>query len=155
MGTGGPLAHITDWAGKLPGAIARIAALLHLMRYHNNRPENFLVSNQEVMAAIAIGNFLQAHAIEVFNLMGRDKRESGSKTVLEWLLNKQLLSFSRRDCQRALKRHFPKVDDLKPVLELLVEHHYIRELSKEPQGHRSSLIYEVNPYLYEGENKGP
>ena len=125
------------------------------MRYHNDKPENFLISNQEMMAAIAIGSFLQAHAIEVFNLMGRDKRESGSKTVLEWLLNKQLSSFSRRDCQRALKGHFPKVDDLKPVLELLLEHHYTRELSKESESHRSSLIYEVNPYLYERENKGP
>lgn len=36
----GHLTHITDWAGKLPGAIARISGLLHIMKYALQSPGN-------------------------------------------------------------------------------------------------------------------
>lgn len=44
----GHLSHITDWAGKLPGAIARIAALIHIMRYAYQEPWQHVISLEDM-----------------------------------------------------------------------------------------------------------
>lgn len=40
MREGREYAHMTDWAGKLPGAVARIAALLHIARHATVEPQD-------------------------------------------------------------------------------------------------------------------
>ena len=61
----GHLSHITDWAGKLPGAIARIAAVLHIMRYADDAPWLYPISIEEMAAAVKIGHCLINHALAV------------------------------------------------------------------------------------------
>ena len=59
----GHLSHITDWAGKLPGAIARIAALIHIMRYAYQNPWQYLISFEDMASAVKIGHVLTNHAL--------------------------------------------------------------------------------------------
>ena len=59
------LDHITDWAGKLPGAIARIAGLLHIMRYAYDSTDEYSISEYDMSCAIKIGQCPIGHAIKV------------------------------------------------------------------------------------------
>ena len=153
MGEDGPLSHIKDWAGKLPGEIARIAALLHVMRYIHKMPEDILISEEEMMSAIKISTFLQQHALAVFELLGQDKNLSKAQVVLSWIERKAHLEFSKRDCYRELRPHFQKTKELEPALQLLVDHNYIKEKPGEAKPNRPSVIYQVNPYLYQVDEK--
>jgi hypothetical protein len=148
MGDEGSLSHIKDWAGKLPGAIARIAALLHVMRYSNSVPENIAISEGDMMSAIRIGWCLQGHALAVFELLGKDKNLGKAQVILSWIERKGYLEFTKRECHRGLRSHFQRAKELDPTLQLLVDHSYIREKKVESQPNRPSAIYEVNPYLY-------
>lgn len=151
MSDQGLLAHITDWAGKLPGAIARIAALLHVMRYAHAHPEASSIHENDMLAAIKIGGFLQSHALAVFDLLGQDKNLSGAKKIVSWLKKNPVLEFTRRECHRAHKSHFEKVSELDASLNLLVDHNYLKEKPQEVVAHRPSKVYLVNHLIYEEE----
>ena len=154
MKEGGLLAHITDWAGKLPGAIARIAALLHVMRYAHANPERQSIRLVDMNAAIEIGGFLKHHALAVFDLLGQDKNRSGAEKVLAWIVKSNVIGFTRRECHRDLRSYFSKVQELDAALGLLIDHNYIREVSPEPVAHRPSKKYLVSPFCQpDGKNE--
>jgi hypothetical protein len=48
MGPGGKFEHCTDWAGKFPGAAARIAGLLHVARNAFRGPETLDIALDEI-----------------------------------------------------------------------------------------------------------
>jgi hypothetical protein len=112
-----------------------------------------------VQAAIHLGrDYLLPHARGAFGLMGADQRLEDARQVSEWLRRECESSeysesappcFSRRDIHQGCRRRFPSVDDLDPVLELLVRHGHIRPLPTSGQsgrGHKSP-VYEVNRAL--------
>jgi len=149
MQDGGQYELIRDWAGKLPGAIVRIAGLLHIMKCYDQKAPNYTVDLDTMESAVSIGHCLQSHALAVFDLMGGNSHKTGALKVLDWLKRELIQNFTRRDCHYALKSYFKKVDDLKPSLELLENLYYIHPLEREPSNHRPSQKYEVNPYLYD------
>jgi hypothetical protein len=65
----GKLTHMTDWAGKLAGAIGRIAGLIHCMRYANSNPMGYEISFNDMHAAVKIGHCLTNHVVAVFDLL--------------------------------------------------------------------------------------
>jgi hypothetical protein len=148
MGEGGQLAHLTDWAGKLPGAIARVAALLHIARYLDTVEALNEVDDKDMRAAIRLGFCLSQHALAVFDLMGADNVLDGARIILKWILRNRFSRFTFRDCHHDNKSKFPKAKDLEPSIEILEERHYIREREKEKTPHRPSRIFDVNPNLH-------
>jgi DNA polymerase-1 len=158
LGQNGNLSSLAGWANKLAGAIARLAAILHLATSIVARtPWQVPISESTVLTTIRLGQeYLLPHAIAAFGLMGADARTEKAKTLLNWILRetkegKQPEQFSRRDAHRALGRRIGRVDELDPVLELLVKHNYTRpkEMQWRPgSGRRESQLYEVNPLAY-------
>ncbi|EMF50604.1 hypothetical protein SBD_8168 [Streptomyces bottropensis ATCC 25435] len=67
----GTLGHISNWAGKLAGATARMAALLHLAE-HLGEGYAHPVPEATMRAAIELGEYYTAHALAVFDVMGAD-----------------------------------------------------------------------------------
>lgn len=140
------LSHITDWAGKLPGAVARIAALLHIMRHAYQKPWEHSISIDDMKAAVKIGHCLTNHALIVFDLLQQEGAMNVAKAIYQWITDEKHVSFTRRECSRKFRR--VKKDELKSALSILEEHEIVheKEFSLKTVG-RKSNIFEVNPYL--------
>ncbi len=141
----GHLSHITDWAGKLPGAIARIAALLHIMRHAHGRPWDKEVSLEDMTAAVKIGHVLSNHALVVFDLLHEDSGMEVARTIFNWLKQEKVSEFTQRQCMRKFRRF--KKEELKQGFTVLKEHEILREIDPKPKPGRPSDMYEVNPLI--------
>lgn len=146
MAAGGDLAHITDWASKLVGHTVRIAGLLHLaanVRTGWATP----VQSATFADAIAIADCLATHAMLAFDVMSVDPLLVDARAVLGWVTARE--RFSRRDIFHAYQHRFGKVTNIDPVLDLLVEHGYIRPLQDRTaatrRGRPAGMKYTVNP----------
>ena len=155
---GGTLAGITDWASKLAGAVVRIAALLHLadrIRTGYQQP----ISADTMSAAEQLGRYYLAHALGVFDLMGRtDPDIDDAKHVLDWITRTRRDTFTRRDLFKAIRgQRFAKVTELDPALTLLTDHGYLRErpTTTSTRGGRPSTAYDVHPNTHAPAHKTP
>lgn len=147
MREGGTYAHLTDWAGKLPGAAIRIAALLHIARYSFVQPGEKEISMEDMKAALRMAEVLSVHALAVFDLMGADPALDGAKGILRWIEREGKQEFTFRDCHYAHKSRYKRAAELEPVMDVLTERHYIRlKVMKIVQG-RPSRLYEINPSI--------
>ncbi|WP_159049224.1 DUF3987 domain-containing protein [Streptomyces canus] len=101
---GGDLHPMASWASKLPGKLARIAALITL--YEN--PDATQVQASELRAALAMAPYFITHARLCLDLMGanRDAKLMPARDVLEWLRrrkeDKRREPFTVRDAQRGV-----------------------------------------------------
>ncbi|MGD2169929.1 MAG: YfjI family protein [Chlamydiota bacterium] len=148
MGEGGPFELITDWAGKLPGQIARMAALIHIARYAYVKPWLEKISEKDMLAAIKIGHFFAEHAIAVFDLMETDPSIEGVRVILRWIEKNKLSQFTFRDCHYAHKSRFKKAIDMESCIKILEDKFYIQEQEVKKQPHRNSRIFIVNEKLF-------
>jgi putative DNA primase/helicase len=144
----GDLGHIADWATKLAGHTARIAALLHLATdpkfgWRKSVQVSF------VDDAIVIAEYFIEHALRAFDLMGTNDVADDAKVLLAWVLRQD--TFSRREAQQANRSRFYGVDELVEALDVLEEHGYIRQVAppqkRTKRGRPRGPQYEVNPDL--------
>lgn len=150
LGPDGDLAHMTDWAGKLVGAVARIAGLLHLAE-HDERaaPWDLPIAATTMGYAIQLGDYFLDHARVAYGSMGADPTLERLRRVLRWTRESALAEFSARACFNAVRsREIPDMEALTPALELGVSYGYLRERpapEKHGPGRKPSPVYEVNP----------
>ncbi len=142
----GTYAHLTDWAGKLPGAVIRIAALLHIARHALVRPWEKEINIEDMSAALRMADVLSIHALAVFDLMGADPAVDGARHVLRWIERKGESEFTFRDCHYIHKTKYKRTAELEPVIDVLIERYYIRPRVVKV-AHRPSRILEVNPAI--------
>lgn len=141
------LSHITDWAGKLPGAIARIAGILHVVRHAHQCPWEHHISLEDMTAAVKIGHVLTSHALVVFDLLQEDDAMNVARSIYLWLKEQKRLLFTRRDCSRKFRRY--DVKELKRGLEKLEEAEVVRQVQRTQGPGRHSDQYLVNPKVLE------
>ncbi|MEE4542204.1 DUF3987 domain-containing protein [Streptomyces sp. V4-01] len=123
-------------AGKLAGATACMAALLHLAEHGGNGYAH-PVTEATMRAAIELGDYYTAHALAVFDVMGADPVLSRARSVLEALRDNGWQDVSRRDVFSVLSRsEVPTIADLEPALALLEDHGYLRSYQPERTGRR-------------------
>lgn len=146
---GGEFEGMTDWAGKLPGAAARIAGLFHCVEA--DLPGARTVSGETMEQALGLAALLADHAREALGLMGCDPTRAAALKVLGWIKRTSTMTFTARDCFRALNGSFNSMEDLRPGLLALVERGYLRDVAQAPRERgRPSQVYEVNPELVGG-----
>lgn len=154
----GELGMMSDWAGKLPGAVVRIVSNLHMAEnvQHFELWESFelwpqYVSGETMQRAISIGRYLIPHAKAAFAEMGADPQIENARILLVWIKKTGQLSFTKRDAHQNHRGRFKKVTDIEPALDLLESHGYIRtrtdDTARRP-GRKASQIFDVNPFLY-------
>jgi len=147
LGPGQKLEHISDWGGKLCGAIIRLAAVLHACKHPEN-PAGVAMSADTLASAITLGDYYESHALAVFGQMGRTTSADAS-SFLNWIVKNNIEQFTARNAFKAVKnKRFETMDALWPVLALLEERHYIRRLPEQERsgpGQKPSPSYEVNP----------
>ena len=147
----GDLAMIADWASKLAGHTARLAGLLHLAERAEGRTWQHPVEPETVERAREIGEFFLAHAIVAFDVMGANPVVADARALLPRLKDVEVAS--EREIHRTNRYRFLHTDDLRPVLELLVGHGYIRRVPQKPtsgRGRPPSPRFEVHPLVTEG-----
>ncbi len=151
LGEFGALAHAADWGGKLAGATARLAGLLHLAAHDgDDRPWETTIGGATMRAAVAIAEgFLAPHALAAFAEMGADPALEDARLVLRWLGRTERSSVSRRDLLAGLPKRFREGDHLDAALRLLAEHGYLRERAPAERrgkpGRPPSQTFDLNP----------
>ncbi|MFN2510922.1 MAG: DUF3987 domain-containing protein [Pyrinomonadaceae bacterium] len=148
----GELGALTDWAGKLAGAVVRLAAILWLI----NKSENLIpwpekIDADAMIRAIELGRYLTEHARIAFAEMGADAEVENAKRLLRWIEKSDTRKFTRREAHQAHRSWFKTVDAIDPALDLLESHSYIRshaENSDKRPGRKASQAYDVNPFLF-------
>ncbi|MGO9239515.1 MAG: DUF3987 domain-containing protein [Bryobacteraceae bacterium] len=153
----GEMGNMTDWGGKLVGAVVRIAGLLHMAECADAEASRYNpISLNTISQAIRIGEYLIPHAWAAFALMGTDEAIENAKAILRWIGQKGLDHFQRRDVQQAMRGRFKRAAEVEAPLAILVEHGMIRQRPEKPidgPGRSPSPMYDVNP-LYASSRRG-
>jgi len=145
----GELGAMTDWGGKLFGAVGRIAGLLHMAEHAGApTPWEIRIDLKTVEWATEIGRYLIPHAKAAFDLMGSDAATVAARKIVRWLERHDEPSISKRDLHQGLRGTFKRVEDLERPLEALIRNNYIRQ-GPEPysagRGRPPSPVYDLNP----------
>lgn len=148
----GDLAHLTDWAGKLPGAVIRIAGLLHAARHaEKGAPWKHAIEHETMIGALVIGDYLVEHAKAAFSEMGADPEVENAKHVLAWITRQADSNLSERAIFQGTRGRFRRMDALRPALNLLVEHGHLRRVdppARTGRGRPSGPTFDVNPHVW-------
>ena len=152
----GALAGITDWASKLDGYVLRLAGLLHMAdvaAYNSyNSYNSNVISDATLARAIRFTSYLIPHALAAYAEIGTDPAVEGARLVLRWIEKSDARAFSKQQCYQGVKGTLKRADDLDPVLSLLCDHGYLREIEAPPRvgpGRKAASSYEANPAMFE------
>lgn len=166
LATGEELSQLAGWANKLAGAVARVAAVLHMAGTEGMGERwDVPIAEATVSAAIRLGrDYLLPHALAAFGMMGADERLEDARAVAAWLGRNcadsaycahGVCTLSKRDIHNAFRSRFKAANDMDPVLNLLVEAGYLRPLplpQRTGAGRPPSPRYEVNPLAQNAHN---
>ena len=149
LGEFGTFATIKDWAGKLPGVVARIAGLMHVVEHVERQPIPTVISGRTIQNAIRLGHYFASHATAVFRIMGRDESVALAEHIVHTIQRHHMRTFSLRDIHQQVRRRVESPDELDGPLKILVDHNYIRDVSQSSirPGRKSSPTYEANPKI--------
>jgi len=145
----GELGSMADWAGKLAGAVVRIASILSILSIKEGS-EIKTVDDESTRGAIKIARYLIPHAQAIYAEMGANPQIEKAKRLTRWIQKNEKTAFTKRDAYRDHRSVFKAVTEIEPVLELLEAHEYIRAQSSPPKtkaGRKPSQVFEVNPNL--------
>jgi putative DNA primase/helicase len=145
QGPGGRFEAVVDWTSKLPGAVARISALIELAESGQKAED---VNEDSMRSAVALGELLIAHAMATFGLIGRDSVDVDARAVLDWVRAQQRHEFRQSDLQRAMSGRFATLDRLKKAMARLQENHVVQGQMRANKGARPSTVYVVNPKAF-------
>ena len=145
QGERGELESICDWSSKLPGAAARVAALIELADSGVNAPH---VSLKSTESAVRLCRLLIPHARAAFGLLGADAVDADASAIVKWARETRMLSFSRRECQRAMEGRFRSVARLEKAIERLVLGDAARIEKLANKGAPPTTMIRMNPKLF-------
>ena len=150
---GGELELIADWGGKLHGAAARLAGLLHLVEH--DAPHLNSIGLGTMQQALGLAAVLTEHAKAAFALMGADPDIECAKHILAWIVDRRVDAFQAREAFEKVKGRYPKMEQVRAGLSILEERAYIfpgQVPAREPgkAGRSPSPGYSVNPLAFGG-----
>ena len=126
----GGLDVIRDWGGKYVGAIARIAGILHFALHGVKSEDEYdsweiPVAVQTISAAMRIGEYFRASAINTFLEMGADKITTDAEYLLDRIRHLGFDEVSEQELHARCQSRFHKKADLKPAVDRLVDHGFL------------------------------
>lgn len=125
MRPGGNMEHFTDWAGKAPGATARLAGVLHGIKHAHGRPCEAAITVETMCDALEIMAVIARHSLATLDIMGADPSIAAARHVWEWIERGRLPSFTVREAFNALRGTYPRVQFINNALEALEERGYV------------------------------
>ena len=152
MRAGGTFEMATDWAGKAPGAAARLAGVLHVIEHAHGTPAASPVSVETMGRALEIMALIARHSLHALDLMGADEGMASARRVWDWIERGRHHRFAVSEAYQSLKSAFPRVAGLREAIGLLEERGYleIRDPPVKGRGRPPSPIVTVRPELVRG-----
>jgi len=149
MQPGRELEHFTDWAGKAPGAAARLAGVLHGTKHAHGTPWEAVITAETMTAALEIMAVITRHSLAALDMMGADPTIAAARLVWDWIERGRLDRFTVREAFNALRGTFPRVAMLRDSLEALEERGYLEviEPPRDGPGRPPSPIVRVRPEI--------
>lgn len=150
MREGGELIGIRDWSLKLPGAVVRIAGILHGLEHaESGRLGDIPLSAETMTTAVVLGQYLIEHAKAALFEIGADPSIGMARRLLDWMKVCKLRTFTRREAYRRLRGIIRSVDEVDRPLELLTSHGYIRQriAKRDGPGRPPSQPFDVHPVI--------
>ena len=147
MRPGNDLEHITDWAGKAPGAAARIAGVLHGIKHAHGNPWELTITKETMTDALEIIAVITRHTMAAMDMMGADPSIAAARKVWHWIEKGRHSGFKVREVFNALRGSFPRMDKIHQALDALEERGYV-EVIKPPRdgpGRPPSPVVLVRP----------
>jgi len=148
----GDLEHCSDWAGKAPGAAARIAGILHGIEHAHGEPWSAKITGGTMARSLEIMAVITHHSIAALDMMGADPSIAAARHIWKWIERGRRVNFSTRDAFNALRGRFSRMQALRETLAILVERGYIR-ITKPAEGRvgrPSSPMVWVRPDIRDG-----
>ena len=106
---------------------ARLAFIIHFMRFINKEADTQDVDGESVRRAALLVNYFKGHARKALAALHADPRTAEAEHVLDCLArNPKLDDFTRRDLYRLLCGSFGQSEDLDRPLDILADHHFLR-----------------------------
>lgn len=141
------LGSLSDWGGKLPGLVARLAGILYCATH--TVPQKYIIDKETMQKACYLGDIFIKHAQYAYGFMAGCEDKNNAIKILKWIQSTGIEQFSARDCF-SKHRDMGKQEVVNKALKILVEHGYIREFDrgrKREVGRKPSPQYEVNPTI--------
>jgi replicative DNA helicase len=139
----GDLAVCQGWGGKLAGFTLRIAALLHIAEY---RDERFIISDKTMQAAVTLAGLLKAHAIAAYSMMGGEQSTEDAKEIFKWIQAQAKPTFTQSDLRYALRnRNINQGDRIAKATAILLARHIIQAERLPTQ--KPTTLFHVHPQL--------
>ncbi len=145
----GMLFEIQDWGSKLPGAMARIAGVIHCSLY-GTASFPLEVEHETVEIAVSLGQVLISNALSAFRIMQKPEKIEHAEKLLAWIHRNGKLEFHLRDIFRSHQSRFGEMAAMTPAIALLQDHGYIRAKDRGKRPGRPPDIFEVNPQALHG-----
>jgi replicative DNA helicase len=146
---GNAMNSIEDWTGKLPGQVARLAGLFHLLQYPNiHTAISVPISEDCVKRAIAIADYLIPHATKTFTSTATAGRRRLAVRVAG-LLRSMPAPPSVGILELGALLPGESMDDLEAACGLLLLAGYLRPMGVGPRSSGAKVSYQVNPLIYE------
>jgi hypothetical protein len=124
MAPSGDLYGVRDWAGKLAGAVVRLAVLLAYgdaaSTFDVEQPSRIDVDHVE--RAVRIAEYLVPHAIAAFDAAVERDEVKVAKRIIGWIVRHERVEFSVRDAFIAMKGStgsVGRVDEVQAALDVL------------------------------------
>ncbi|WP_406255454.1 DUF3987 domain-containing protein [Streptomyces chartreusis] len=158
---GGRLHDVSEWAGKLCGQVARLAACLALYDDHGASE----INEDAMLRALNLAPYLTSHARAAFALMSRDG--DGGRKLLRDILDRlpQLLADDMTVTTRKIRESFKgrrasgsagavDAEAIKDAMDELQELGWVAEIPAPPRkpgqrGQKPSPKYDVHPWIYD------
>ena len=134
MRPAGDMEHCTDWAGKAPGAAARIAGVLHGIKHAHGKPWEAHITQETMSSALEMMAVITRHSLATLDMMGADPTIAAARHLWDWIERGRLERFSVREAFNALRGRFPRMKDIRIALEALEERGYVLELEAVSHG---------------------
>lgn len=94
--------------------------------------------------ATSIAEFLSAHAVAAYQVMGADKSYDDAKYLWRRIERTEQAEISKRDLFNLCKGKFKRVTEMDPALQTLVEMGYVKEFEYTTGGRPTKKLI-VNP----------
>lgn len=149
----GDLLYMSDWAGKLMGAIGRLAGLLHFAEYFEEgcvvqAPWHVEVSAETMQNALKLGDYFTAHAQAAFSLAGAEDSLGDAKYLWGQIQATEKHVLENQELWQKVKGKFRGGKSaMDAALRLLEDYNLIRlqREDKAKQGRPKAPTIYVNP----------
>ena len=128
----------------------RLAGILHCAK-NTKEPDQIALSAETAQQAITISKYFLRHAKCVYNLLGTDKDIQQAKHIIKKLQQQNKPELTKYQIYRMCRGSFHKVEDIAPILDILVDYGYLKEkrYSAPTGGRPRANSYLLNPIFFD------